>query len=418
MRNRENNNAQAVIMKMKSTQKVPELPKRISELDIIRGIALMGILIVNMGLYSFPALYLDQFSSWNGNVNKFIVAIISLTAEGKFISIFSFLFGLGFYIFIQNAFQKTKRPAMLFFRRLIVLLGIGLIHAYLIWFGDVLCIYSIAGVFLLFFRHMSYRSVLIWALSLLLIPVISFVLGAIANGSAFYSDPNVNGPDIVSMGKQATHIYQTGSYIQILKQNMTDLVIAKISYLIILPQIFAMFLLGVYAGKRHIFQRIPEHLSFIRNIQLGSFLIGFPAATQAVIYMDASPQSLGYNITQFISSYIAGPALGIFYISTLLLLLQSVRWQNRLKPFAAVGRMAATNYILQSVICTSSLYGLSIYGKVAPGYGLILSLSIFLCQICYSNLWMSKFQYGPLEWLWRTLTYGKRIPIQKKSNHE
>ncbi|NQX41786.1 uncharacterized protein SAMN05421820_10951 [Pedobacter steynii] len=114
-----------------------QITKRIAELDIIRGIALFGILIVNMGLFSFPALYTDPMDAWPDWTDQLMVMLINFVGEGKFISMFSFLFGLGFMIFIARAEKKEQRPVRLFIRRLLILLLIGLVHSYFIWYGDV-----------------------------------------------------------------------------------------------------------------------------------------------------------------------------------------------------------------------------------------------------------------------------------------
>jgi len=385
---------------------------RIHELDIIRGVALAGILIVNMGLFAFPAFYLNQFTAWPELSDKIVVLLINGLGEGKFISMFSFLFGLGFTIFMQRALLKAGHPVWLFSRRLLALLGIGLVHAYAIWYGDVLCIYSLLGFLLLFFRNSSPTTLLKWALALLLIPTILFIAGGLWIGPVFFQAP---AQDTAAAAQDVIKIYRTGSLREIFMQNINDLAITRMGYLSIAPQIFAMFLLGAYAGKKGIFQRISEYLSMIKKVMVWSLLIGLPAALPAVLFANANPAGMAYNFAQFISSYIAGPAMGIFYICGVIHLLQKWRWRQCFTPFGAVGRMAATNYILQSVSCIFIFYsfGLGWYAQKGPAMGVAITVVLFACQLLVSNWWMARFHFGPVEWLWRTLTYGKVVPLRK-----
>jgi uncharacterized protein len=387
---------------------------RIAELDIIRGIALFGILIVNMGLFSFPALYTDPLDAWPDWTDQLMVMLINFVGEGKFISMFSFLFGLGFMIFIARAEKKEQRAVRLFIRRLFILLLIGLVHSYFIWYGDVLCVYSVAGLFLLFFRTSRPKTVLIWAFSLLLIPVFLFLSAGFLIGPAFFAEAAIGGIPTKTIAAYVVLIYQKGTVGELFLQNNMDSILTKIGYCLILPQIFAMFLFGTYAGKQQIFSQLPEHLGKIRTIFLVSLTIGLPVALAGLGCLGMPHDSAAYNIMQFLGSYIGGSALGIFYVCAVLLLLQKASGQRILAPFAAVGRMAATNYILQSVICVLFFYsfGLGLYGKTSPVAGFFLAIGLYIFQVFFSNFWMSRFLYGPIEWLWRSLTYGKKMPIK------
>jgi uncharacterized protein len=176
-----------------------------------------------------------------------------------------------------------------------------------------------------------------------------------------------------------------------------------------------MMLLGLYAGKRRIFANLPEHLPFIRKLWLWSLAIGLVGN---FLYVYFGAQSARTMPSPALMISLAGqtfgaPALAIFYMSSLVLLFQRPTWQRVLSPLAAVGRMALTNYLLQSIICTLLFYGygLGLYDEVGPAGGILLAIVIYTFQVLWSNWWLRRFQFGPMEWLWRTLTYGRRQPM-------
>jgi len=395
----------AILMKQITTS------KRINEIDIVRGIALWGILIVNMGLFSFPALYTGAGEVWQDNLNRAVINAVNFLGEGKFISVFSFLFGLGFTIFMKRAAAKTAQPKRLFARRLLILLGIGLVHSYFIWYGDVLVIYSVFGFVLMLFWNTSAQSLLSWAFYLLILPVVLFLIAGLVLDETAYGTSNISIIQQRQLAAYATHTYSNGSLRDIFLQNMDDLRLTRLGYLSISPQIFAMFLLGAYAGIKGFFDNLNAHESRIRHIQIGALIIGLPIAVASTLYHGQPADSLAYTVMEMMGSYLAGPTLGLFYLTSILLLLRKESWYAWLKPFAAVGRMAATNYIMQSVICVFICYsfGLGKYGAISPFWGLVLSTVIILFQIGISNLWLKYFKFGPVEWIWRYLTY-KNLP--------
>ncbi|WP_160715139.1 DUF418 domain-containing protein [Chitinophaga solisilvae] len=387
--------------------------QRIRDLDAVRGVALCGILLVNAGLFAFPALYLNPMDYWTDPVNRSVIFLTNFIGEGKFIAMFSFLFGLGFTIFLQGAVKKGLHPVRLFLRRLAVLLGIGIMHAYFIWFGDVLCLYSVLGVALLFFRNCRPQTLLIWAFCLLTVPVVIFVGGGMLTGPGIFADPSA--AVTTALGKGALHIYRTGSWLDIWRQNSTDVVSTRIGYLLVSPVIFAMFLLGAYAGKKNIFRDIAGNMPLIRQVQLWGAVTGWPLALLSACCMNAAPDSLVYNYTQVMGSYLGGPAIALFYMATVVRFLRHPAGRRILQPFEAAGRMAATNYLMQSVGCVLVYYsfGLGWYGR-SPLTGWLVWICVFSLQLLLSSWWMRRFRSGPVEWLWRRLTYGRLAPEYAK----
>lgn len=403
----------------------PVAPKqRIATIDILRGFALLGILLVNMQLFnnSFvamiaglhaPATTLDQWARW----------LVVFLAEGKFYSIFACLFGLGLALQYQRAEAGGARFGPYWLRRMAVLLVIGLVHAYLIWTGDILILYSLLGALLLLWRKAQPRTLLIWALILLLIPLlingalwVLVTLGAQAMGEAAMRETLNGAMDMyAAMAVEADAIYATGSYAAVTWQRVNEMNIVYSTLPFMAPNVFAMMMLGLYAGKRRVFEDIPAHLPFIRKLWVWGLVIGVIGNFLYVYFgersarTNPSPQLL----LALTGQTFGAPALAIFYMTSLVLLAQRDVWRRRLAPLSYVGRMALTNYLLQSIICTLIFYGygLGMYGKVGAAGTVVLSLVIYAAQVLFSNWWLRRFQFGPMEWLWRTLTYGRRQPM-------
>jgi uncharacterized protein len=183
-----------------------------------------------------------------------------------------------------------------------------------------------------------------------------------------------------------------------------------------LPSVFAMFLLGVYAGRKGIFQGIPGHLPFFRRVFGWGLAVGL---TGNLVY--ATLSEVGNRFVPSPVSLLAqvghtygAPALAVAYGAGLTLLMQRPGWSARLAPLASVGRMALSNYLLQTLVCTTIFYsyGLGLFGSVGPAAGILLTVVIYLAQIPLSVWWLSRFRFGPVEWIWRTLTFGRRQPMR------
>lgn len=412
---------------MKNNNPAPIAPsERIAAIDIIRGFALIGILLVNLKYFAHPAMY--QFvigeNIWEG-FNGFIDSAIFILAEGKFYTMFSFLFGLGFIVFMDKAMKKSPRPKLLFARRLFILFIFGVIHAFLIWSGDILIAYAIAGFILLLFYKRKEKTLLVWSgiiLSISIIPVL-FMVAAFplmeqipGEEYSYANEMTMFINEIETQIESSYYAYSEGSLLEVMEQRLTDTTFALsysfFAYLSIIP----MFLLGAYAGKRKILHDVKNHLPLIKKVWLISFIIG--ASMTAVYYINlqqvnfVSPSM--HDIYTQVGSTIGNPSLMLFYVTSLVLLLQKSMWQRILKPLTALGRMALTNYLMQSIICTFVFYsyGLGLYGSVTPPFYLLFVVVIIGGQIVLSNWWLKRYYFGPAEWLWRSLTYGKKAKMK------
>ncbi|NDI34274.1 DUF418 domain-containing protein [Chengkuizengella sediminis] len=409
-----------ILQKKKPTQ--PQ--ERVVILDILRGFAILGILISNMPYFQSPQIYNDLLvdkiwiHAWDPYIDKLYVALI----KGKFYTMFSFLFGLGFILFIQRAERSINKPRILFARRMLVLLGIGIIHAIFIWWGDILVIYALIGFILLFFYKSSPKVLLTWAIGLVTVyNVLNYLLvslmvpkeNAVDTGSITHAS---NG--ILENMKSSLNHYGEGTLTEIILQNINDwLYIFPSSMISALFLILPMFLLGAYFGKRSIFVRMNEHLYLFKKIWIWSLIFGFTlqmVKLWASNYLTANPESI-YTFWYFVGVTIGDPLVCFFYLTSIVLLFQKQVFKNLFTHISRVGRMALSHYLFQSVICSFIFYniGLGLYGDIGFGLGLLIALIIYSVQLWFSLIWFKKYQYGPLEWIWRMLTYGSKIRINR-----
>jgi len=393
--------------------------ERIEAIDILRGVAILGILLVNMGLFSLPeGLPVRQL--WPNLVDWIAEKLILFFAQEKFKTLFSFLFGLSLSVQMMRAEARGARFLPLYLRRLSVLLLIGLAHFLLLWSGDILHDYALIGFILLLFRRRPLKTLLVWAGIFFSIPVLFY-------GFTTYSsitrqvNPQVmnwisyeNEAEDQKTIEETQRIYSRGTYVEMVKFRARDLPRD------LLPDtddayILAIFLLGLYAGRRGIFHGVSAHLPFLRRVQGWGLMIGIAGNAAFAVggSFYPSPTSVMQNVGRM-CLLLAAPAMSFFYASTIILLTQGEAWRRRLAPLASVGRMALSNYLLQSLICTTIFYGygLALFGKVRPSLGLLLTIIICLIQIPLSVWWLRRFQFGPIEWLWRSLTYWQRQPMR------
>ena len=335
--------------------------ERIVSLDIIRGLALFGILFINVGAY-LVLIEGGPMPDMSG-INGIIDSLIDIFIEKKFFSIFSFLFGIGFYIFASRAEARGDKPRKRFARRLLALFLIGIIHIFLFW-GSILVIYAVIGFLLLPFYSVKISTICKWLFTIILLHVLA-ILGQMymPNNAILSAVYGVVGNDTVA--------------------------------------IFIMFLSGFLVAKAGWVGHIGEHAQKIKRVLYSTcpFFIGFSLwiwfATQADDQQIQSIMGLGVVPTTY------------FYLSCLFLLLENKQIAKLLQPIGRVGQMAFTNYLAQSFIGTAiiSLMGLQV---VSPSEIVIIASITFIIQIIFSVIWFKFFSIGPFEKLWRFMTYGKK----------
>jgi uncharacterized protein len=387
--------------------------ERMMELDVIRGFAILGILIVNMQFFSSAYQYLSRLriNPWTDEGDQFAKALIDALAAGKFYTMFSFLFGVGMIIFLERARQKGIREVPLFLRRIFVLLLIAVIHAFFIWNGDILFEYAVLAFFLVLFYRAKPWLVLLSAFFFLFLRPVLTALDAYQKITIPIYKSSGLGPKLFNVQgllEQANYAYETGTYWEQVVQRTIDFVFYYGTFWALFPIVFAMFLFGVYAAKKRIFHDIEGNLKFIRFVWIGALIVALLTHFLKADLQTSNLHSFRYIYGQWVIS-LHNPALCFFYVTSILQLMRIQALRQKLVPIAAVGRMAISNYLASSLICTTIFYswGFGLFNKVGPAKGLLITFLIYPLLMVFSIIWLRHFRYGPVEWLWRTLTYGK-----------
>lgn len=398
-----------------------KVTERHSLLDSLRGFALLGVLLANMVSHSgyfflsegqraaFDTAKIDHYVEW---IEHFLI-------DGKFYSLFSMLFGIGFALQMKRASSADINFASRFRRRLLIMFVLGLLHAILFYVGDILTIYAITGLFLILFRNKSDRFILRAAVILTLLPIVQYaiMLGVnLANPPA--PSPPESGPRFLD---QVIDTYRTGTYLEIITNNLGGLIIGRYPDLFFTGRFFrvlAMFLIGFYISKNLIHANVQAYRPLIGKVMIWGVVIGIPCNFVLAIMMtsEAYYELEPIGIIQPIVYAFGVPALCLFYASAFTLLFEKPNWKKRLSVFAPVGQMALTNYLMQSIICAFLFmsYGLAMEALVGPAKLSLIALAIYIGQLIYSPIWLRYFHFGPAEWLWRSLTYRKWQPFRKE----
>jgi uncharacterized protein len=414
---------------MNRLQAMPvSLAERYPLLDILRGFALLGVLLDN--LFAFTGWGFQKMDQWqklptwpaDGLFGFLELAFVN----GKFYSLFSLLFGIGFSIILLRNEERSINPLKIFYRRLLVLLFLfGLPHLFFIWEGDILSLYALVGFLLPLFRKCSDRALLTWVICLILSPLLidsckvifHFQPGAYLEKIGASIDKITGVPTNEEVGK---YLYTKKDGWQHWRNWQASGFFYRFAYLIDsnrIPKVLAMFLLGFLAGRKMIFAKINEYVPLLLRIRRWGYSIGIPASL-AMAYFEIDgksiPDPLGLLDTFFYA--ISVIPLSLAYTSSICL-----RWVRKkqgnakLRILAPMGRMALTNYLMQTFLAIAIYYGVGfgLGGNIGPTIFLPLGLIVYLLQLAYSQWWLHRFQYGPFEYIWRILTYGQLLAMRK-----
>ncbi|WP_285767615.1 DUF418 domain-containing protein [Peribacillus sp. SI8-4] len=382
--------------------------KRIASIDILRGLAILGIFLVNMPAFHSPLLYIDGERQWPEGWDGILYRLSDVMAQASFYPLFAFLFGFGAIILAIRSEAKGISFPALFMRRLSFLLLLGCIHAFFIWHGDILINYAVFGFALLFFYQMKAKTLILVGTVCYVLPFA--ILGALLLVMGSIDSEGLTIPTDSTMMKRSLENYQSGTFTEIINQRVQDwyMVNNLANAGILFLSIFPFFLIGAGVAKRGYLLNPMHSRRKLKAIMIVSLLLG--------LTIKILPYVTIYDFgTIFVQDYFGGPLLTIFYITAITLLAEKNGVSRLLMLLAHVGRMSMSNYLFQSLVCTWIFYsyGLGLYGSISYTTGFVLLLGIFCLQILLSHLWMSLYQYGPVEYIWRCVTYGKK-PVMRK----
>jgi uncharacterized protein len=373
--------------------------------DIIRGFALTGVLIANFTSYNQENVPPSVFEAISSPLDRALDNFNTVFFEWKFMTLFSILFGYGFGLILSSLEKKNIDPTPFFIRRMFWLFIFGSIHT-LFWWGDVLHLYAMSGIFLLLFRKMSPKKILIASILFMFVlaPFVSYLL---RNQPDYFTESNLN---------VLYHQYKYGSILDVMRGNATFYFKAFVvsgDDIHDVVETLGRFLFGYFLLRINLFEAVATK----RNIFKKVLLIAGPIV---VVYFIIRWLSLRGTVHTHGVLWEDLIKIGIistscFYASLLTILYISY---SRMKLFAwlqALGKMTLTNYLLISAILVVVLYGIGFgkLGEVPMHIVWIWALGWLIIEIVFSTAWLRRFRYGPFEWIWRQLTYRKRIPIRK-----
>lgn len=380
--------------------------ERIEALDLMRGFALLGILLINMPAFHSPFSYIDPYSWFDGEWDTEVFTFLDIFVQASFYPLFAMLFGYGLAMQFVKAQKSGQRFAPLAVKRLAFLLLIGIVHAFLIWYGDILITYAVSGILLIGLLRLPPAWLLGFAALLYLIP--QFFLTALMF-IAVSVDPNFyTGMQEVQNSLSA---YPTGSFAEIFRQRLDDWMHGNnpSTYFLLLVMILPHMMLGAAAAKWRLVERAVQLKGVWTALAIGGLGLG--------LLLKSTPFLFEKNYAfMYVQDSLGGPLVSIGYAAAIVLLSRYTGFRKLLHPLANAGRMSMTIYIMQSLIATFIFYsyGLGLYGQVDLAIGTLIALGIFTVQLIFAELWFSKFSQGPLEFVWKKATYGRNF---EKSNN-
>ena len=398
-------------------------------MDVLRGFAILGIFIANLNgfsWYSEQAKAVGPFllPEWDHKMNF----LHHLFIEGKFYSIFSLLFGWGIALQIKRGMAKGVDAVPTVRRRLLFMLLLGFIHL-LIWPGDIVFFYALLGFLLLPLRKFSNKALLVSGGLLILSPILLYGLKMLF--------PVLNTPaDLMGgAGMQLTgsmlnikseeefmNVMNNGTWWDVLKSDIGG-IFFRYSHLFFVSRIskvLGMFLIGYVIGRTDFYKNIMQHKKLLYYVIAVGIIVGLPANYFLAHYM--STAMLDYfmlkekGMYQTIAYALGVAPLAMAYVGLFMLSFQTAAGKKILSVLAPAGKMAFSNYIIQSLIGNFIFLGagLGYMGKVGPVYYTLFGVAVFIIQVILSTAWLKYFNYGPVEWLWRSATYKKWQPFRKQ----
>ena len=389
---------------------------RIEVIDVLRGFTLLGIALVHFPEQYYAGMIPEKYHAVNSIADNIVQGFVGLLISGKFFMIFSFLFGLSFFLQLNKS-DGSAQFLLRFTWRLIVLFLIGFVH-HLHYRGDILTIYAMLGVGLLICYRLPDKILLIVALALV------FDLPAMVTRAIDVINPAIEQTSFMNQDQKKLETYyetvKSGTYASILKANLHEFK-GKYEFQVFSGRIYVtmgLFLLGLYAGRKSIFENVGFFRKLIRYSlwsMLGCILFAVSVFGGLELAGIKTPQPLQWLVGGTVMD-VFNAALASIYVGLVVTLFQKDKWKSRLMNFYEVGRMGLTIYLMQALFGIFVFFsiGFGLLGDIGAAMSAVIGLVVFFFQIIFSKWWLKRFQYGPVEWLWRSLTYLKIQPLRKE----
>lgn len=396
---------------------------RYEAIDVLRGVAVLGILVMNIQSFAMVfAAYFNPTALGPPSTSDFVVWVIShLLFDQKFMTIFATLFGAGVLLFTNRVGARGGRPAVVHYRRMLWLLIFGLLHAYLLWYGDILVLYAVCGMLVYPARSLAPRTLFI--LGLLVLSVESVL--SIASGMSMPSWPPEAVAEIVRFYQPdaATIAAEEAAF----RGGWLEQMPTRVAYAWdfhtfemwfwgvwraggLMLAGMGLLKLGILTGER------PR--PFYKRLALTGFSAGLPVVAWGITRNVAAGWSLPYSFFQGSQwNYWRSLLVSLGWTGAVMSLWQSGAARGVVARLAAVGRTAFSCYILETLICTTVFYGhgAGLFGSVGRVEQVVVTTAVWAVLLTLAPLWLRYFRYGPLEWLWRTLTYGHVEPLARNA---
>jgi uncharacterized protein len=417
--------------------------ERIQTLDVLRGIALLGILVVNIEVFALPnGVFFDpRLAGGFEGANQFVWKWSTVFFFEKMMAIFSMLFGAGIVLFCAKGEAAGIKPAKTYYRRILGLLLVGLIHAYFFWYGDILVPYALTALILYLFRRRSAKALIIVGVVFLVFgSLIQFAAGLqfswMRSSAEEYRAAEASGKTTSDLTKELAKAWDQisaqflqseetieketaayrGSYLDGLRMRAPlSLMMQTQAFLFIMIwRIGGLMLLGMGLMKLGYFTAKLSARTYL-IVAIVGYVIGLPLCILGVYSLQADNFDIVKRFQQDAHfNYFGSLFLALAYSATLILLHRAGYFAHPFARLASVGRMAFSNYLLQTLLCTTLFYGYAfgMFNYIERVYFPLIILIVWTIQLVISPWWLRRFRFGPAEWLWRTFTYRRRQPMR------
>jgi uncharacterized protein len=394
--------------------------QRLPALDAVRGLALLGILMMNMEAFNGPLLLsmtgIDP--RWSG-IDYAVDALVYVLVQGKFFPLFSLLFGIGYGLMSRRVAAAGQAIGPLHLRRMLALLVIGAVHAVLLWSGDILLIYALLGLMLPAFDALPRRWLgVAGALGVALAACAMLLLGGLYSAMAASSQAPMleaaRSALLASVDEQWT-VYAGGSYWQACVLRLGDVASSLQALLVAGAQILGLFVVGMWLVHSGALDDCAGHARLWRRLRWVAWPLGLAVCLLGVSlspYMPLGQFGIKVAAAQVLNM-IGGSLMGIGYLAW------GVHAAQLLAPLAAAGRMSLSTYLGQSLVCTLVFYGYGLgwFGQFSRLGEVLFALALFALQVLFAHVWLRHFRQGPVEWLWRAATYGRWPALRRQRGH-